>query len=80
MLRQRHVGVIQSLASHGVHDYEAHRVPLGALILDAKYCELCGCNFLRRVQSKDRYCSGCLLTILSLNRQQGGKSGSELIH
>jgi len=74
------LAVIQSRAWHGLHDYEAHRVPFGALILDAKYCEFCGCNFFRRVQSKDRYCSKCLLTILSVNRQQGGKLGSELIH
>jgi hypothetical protein len=80
MLRQHHIGVMQSRAWNGVHDYEAHRVPIGALILDAKYCEYCGCNFLRRMQSKDRYCSKCLLTILSLTRTEAGKSDSELIH
>ena len=81
MLRQRHIRVIQSRAWHGLHDYETHRVPLGALILDAKYCELCGYNFLRRLRSRDRYCSKCLRMILSLNPQQGGKLGSSnLIH
>jgi hypothetical protein len=34
-------------------EYDTHRVPVGAMILDAKYCEFCGCNFLRRVRSKD---------------------------
>jgi hypothetical protein len=69
MLRQPQVGSIQPRPSQRVHDYEIHRVPLGVLILDVKYCELCGCNFLRRV-GKDRYCSRCL----------GGKLGSGLIH
>jgi len=58
-----------------VHEYETHRVPLGAVVLDAKYCEFCGCNFLRRAFSEDRYCSNCLLTILTVNGQE-----SELIH
>ena len=80
MLRKRRVGSSQSRAWQGLHDYEAHRAPLGALILDAKYCEMCGCNFLRRAQSKNRYCSKCLLTILCLNRHQGGKVRCELIH
>jgi len=39
MLQQRHLGVMQSRSWHGVHDYEAHRVPIGVLMLDAKYCE-----------------------------------------
>ena len=38
----------------GLHEYGAHRVPVGAMILDAKYCEMCGCNFLRRARSRDR--------------------------
>jgi hypothetical protein len=59
--------------------YETH-VPVGAIILDTKYCEFCGCNFLRRARSKDRYCSKCLLTILSLNGQKTANLVSELIH
>jgi len=64
----------------GLDEYESHRVPLGALILDAKYCELCGCNFLRRKQSKDRYCARCLLTILTVNREEDEKLPSQLVH
>jgi len=64
----------------GPHDYEAHRAPLGAVILDAKYCELCGCNFLRRAESKDRYCSTCLLTTLIVNGEAADKWISQLIH
>lgn len=59
---------------------ESHRVPFGALVLDAKYCELCGCNFLRKKQSKDRYCSQCLLTMLIVNREEDEKLLSQLIH
>jgi hypothetical protein len=65
---------------HGLGEYETHRVPVGAMILDAKYCEMCGCNFLRRARSKDRYCSKCRPTILMLNAQRAEKSASELIH
>jgi ribosomal protein L37AE/L43A len=57
-----------------------HRVPFGATILDAKYCELCGRNFLRRAQSDDRYCSKCLSTILTVNAQMAEKPVSKLIH
>ncbi len=64
----------------GLHEYEIHRVPLGALVLDAKYCELCGCNFLRRAKSKDRYCSKCRLTMLTVNGEEAGKLVSQLIH
>ena len=64
----------------GLDEYEIHRVPDGAMILDAKYCELCGRNFLRRAQSTDRYCSKCLLTILTVNAQRAEKPLSELIH
>jgi len=64
----------------GLHEYETHRVPVGAVILDAKYCEMCGCSFLRRAQSEDRYCSQCLLTIPSLHVQETSKLASQLIH
>jgi len=64
----------------GLHEYETHRVSVGALTLDAKYCELCGCNFLRIVRSKNRYCSKCLPTILALNTQKVEKPVSQLIH
>ena len=64
----------------GLLEYETHRVPVGAMILDAKYCEFCGCNFLRRARSKDRYCSKCLLTIPTLNAQKAEKPVSQLIH
>jgi len=64
----------------GLHEYEFHRVPVGAMILDAKYCEFCGRNFLRRARSKDRYCSNCLLTIPTLKAQKAEKPVSELIH
>jgi hypothetical protein len=60
--------------------YENHRVPLDALILDAKYCELCGRNFLGRKQSRDRYCSGCLLAFLTSNREEDAKLPSNLVH
>jgi hypothetical protein len=63
-----------------LHEYETHRVPVGATILDAKYCELCGRNFLRRARSDDRYCSKCLLTILTVNTQIAEKPVSKLIH
>ncbi len=63
-----------------LHEYETHRVPVGATILDAKYCELCGRNFLRRVPSDDRYCSKCLPTILTVKCTNGQKSVSKLIH
>jgi hypothetical protein len=62
------------------HEYETHRVPKGAMILDAKYCEWCGCNFLRKAQSQTRYCSQCLLTVPSLNVQGSQKLVSQLIH
>jgi hypothetical protein len=65
---------------HGLHEYETHRVPVGVLTLDAKYCELCGCNFLRIVRSKNRYCSKCLPKILALNAQKVEKPVSHLIH
>jgi hypothetical protein len=64
----------------GLHEYETHRVPAGAMILDAKYCEMCGCNFLRRARSRDRYCSKCRPTILTLNAQRTEKPVSQLIH
>jgi hypothetical protein len=64
----------------GLHEYGSHTVPVGAMILDAKYCELCVCNFLRRIRSKSRYCSKCLPTILTLNAQKAEKLVSELIH
>jgi hypothetical protein len=39
-------GRIDPLARwQGLREYETHRVPVGAMILDAKYCELCGCTF-----------------------------------
>ncbi len=63
----------------GLHEYETHRVPFGAMILDAKYCEFCGRNFLRRARSKNRYCSKCLLTFPTLNAPETEKV-SELIH
>jgi len=73
-------GRIDALARwQGLHEYATHRVPVGAMILDAKYCEMCGCNFLRRGRSKDRYCSKCLLTIPTLNAQKAEKFVSELI-
>jgi len=28
-----------------LHEYETHRVPVGATILDAKYCECAGATF-----------------------------------
>ncbi len=65
---------------HGLHEYETHRVPVGAMILDAKYCEFCGCNFLRRARSRDRYCSRCLVAIPTLNAPHAEKLVSELIH
>ena len=65
---------------HGLGEYETHRVPVGAMILDAKYCEFCGCNFLRRAQSKGRYCSKCLLAIPTLNARKAEKPVSQLIH
>ena len=64
----------------GLGEYDNHRVPLGALILDAKYCELCGCNFLRRKQSSDRYCCGCLLTLLIASREEEERPTSQLVH
>jgi hypothetical protein len=54
----------------GLHQYETHKVPIGAVILDAKYCEFCGCNFLRRTQSQDRYCFNCLLNIVTVDRRE----------
>jgi hypothetical protein len=65
---------------HGLHEYEVHRVPVGAMILDAKYCELCGCTFLRNAKSKNRYCSNCRHTILALNAQRIKKRKPQLIH
>ena len=74
-------GRIDPLARwRGLHEYETHRVPVGAMILDAKYCEMRGRNFLRSARSKDRYCSKCLLTVLTLNAQRTEKPMSELIH
>jgi hypothetical protein len=74
-------GRIDPLARwQGLHEYETHRVPVGAMILDAKYCEFCGRNFLRKARSRDRYCSKCLLTVLTLNAQKREKLVSELIH
>ena len=64
----------------GLHEYVSHTVPLGAMILDAKYCELCGRNFLRKAQSEDRYCSKCWPTILTLNQRKGEQLASQLIH
>ena len=64
----------------GRRDYESHRVPFGAMILDAKYCEWCGGNFLREAQSTTRYCSQCSLTIPSLNVPCSHKLASQLIH
>jgi hypothetical protein len=65
---------------HGLREYETHRIPVGAMILDAKYCEWCGCNFLRQAQSETRYCFRCLLTIPALNVQGSQKLASQLIH
>jgi hypothetical protein len=64
----------------GLHEYETHRVPVSAMILDAKYCEFCGRNFLRKARSKDRYCSNCRHTILALNAQKIKKPKPQLIH
>jgi len=64
----------------GLREYETHRVPAGTMILDAKYCEWCGCNFLRIAQSQTRYCFQCLLTIPALNVQGSQKLSSQLIH
>jgi hypothetical protein len=64
----------------GLREYEAHEVPAGARILDSKYCEWCGCNFLREAKSADRYCSKCWPAILTLNAQKAQKRASELIH
>ena len=64
----------------GMHEFESHRVPFGAVVLDAKYCEFCGCNFLRRKQLKDKYCSTCLLTMLTVNQEEEEKLLSQLIH
>jgi hypothetical protein len=73
-------GRIDPLARwQGLHEYETHRVPVGAMILDAKYWEFCGGNFFRRAQSKDRYCSKCRPTILSLP-QKVERAMSQLIH
>jgi hypothetical protein len=74
-------GRIGSLAGwQGLHEYETHRVPFGAMILDAKYCELCGRNFLRKARSKTRYCSKCLPTNFTLDAQRAEKPVSQLIH
>lgn len=64
----------------GLHEYESHTVPLGAMIVDTKYCELCGRNFLRKAQSKNRYCSKCRLTILAVKAHAAEKPTSKLIH
>jgi len=64
----------------GLSEYETHRVPAGAKILDAKYCEWCGCNFLREAKSASRYCSKCWPLILTLNARQVQKLASQLIH
>ena len=63
-----------------MREFESHRVPLGALVLDAKYCEFCGCNFLRRKQSRDRYCPQCLLMLLTVDSEEREKLVSPLIH
>ena len=63
-----------------LRDYETHTVPVGAMILDTKYCELCGCNFLRRATSQSRYCSNCWPTISALNARKAVKLPSQLIH
>jgi len=65
---------------HGLRDYETNRVPAGAKILDAKYCEWCGCNFLREAKSASRYCSKCWPLILTLNARKAQKVASQLIH
>jgi hypothetical protein len=64
----------------GLLEYETHRVPAGAKILDAKYCEWCGCNFLRETKSPNRYCSKCWPLILTLNTRKAEKPTSQLIH
>jgi len=64
----------------GLHEYVSHTVPLGAKILDAKYCEWCGCNFLREAKSANRYCSKCWPLILTLNQRKGEQLVSQLIH
>jgi hypothetical protein len=64
----------------GLREYETHRVPAGAKILDAKYCEWCGCNFLREAKSSNRYCSKCWPLILTLNARKAQKLASQLIH
>lgn len=66
--------------SQGLREYKTHRVPAGAKILDAKYCEWCGCNFLREAKSASRYCSKCWPLILTLNARQVQKLASQLIH
>ncbi len=64
----------------GLHEYESHTAPLGAMILDTKYCELCGRNFLHKARSKNRYCSKCWPTILTSNARKGEQLASQLIH
>lgn len=64
----------------GLHEYEIHRIPAGAKILYAKYCEWCGCNFLREAKSANRYCSKCWPMILTLNARKAKKLASQLIH
>ena len=63
-----------------LHEYTSHQVPLGAVILDAKYCEFCGCNFLRRSQSPDRYCFTCLLMLGTVNPHEIERLVPELTH
>ena len=36
-----------------------HRVPQGAQVVESKYCQACGNNFLRAAGSQDKYCRRC---------------------
>jgi hypothetical protein len=65
---------------HGLWEYETHRVPTVATILDAKYCEWCGCNFLREAKSANRYCWNRWPLILTRNARKVETSTSRLIH
>ena len=69
-----------SARRQGLREYETHRVPAGAKVLDAKYCEWCGCNFLREAMSTYRYCSECWPLVHTQNARQAEKLRSQLIH
>jgi len=61
-------------------EYETLEVPLGVEIMDAKYCEWCGRNFLRQAQSAVKYCPTCLPTILAANRDKARRLASRFVH